>query len=388
MTPRRASAAALVTTVIASLALAQSALPATHGSRAHRKASTCKLGPVAKVVDMGKTVTLAGKLRPKAARKVKAQLLVGKRWRVVSSKRSAKRSGAFRLTVAAAGTAGPMTLRAYAPRTSRFAAAACRRVVVTVMAPDGSMGPASNPMPEPMPGSTQPDPPASTGPGPANSFRAVYALASGQAATAGKIPAIVNDINVVNGWYATQTDNSVQPRWVRDKNPDGSLGDPKVITVTLPHPASAYTGADGILTLVDDLNAVAPPAAASEKSVVWIDAGDYACGQTGRGASVVWEPACDIHPATSDAWPFGGTYLVAHEMTHNFGAVPDCAPHSDGTHHSNDDTRDILYQGPLARDWFNQQLDPGHDDYYDAGRSDCAGIEASPFWTKTADIGS
>jgi hypothetical protein len=386
--PRIAATAAAV--LVVSLAAAQPALPAAgHGARVHRKASTCKLvSAPPKVVDMGKAFALTGKLKPKAARAVKAQLRVGKRWRVVSSKRSAKRTGAFRLKVQSAGAAGPMTLRAYAPRTSRFAAAACRSVKVTVMAPDGSMGPASNPMPQPMSGPTAPDPPPSKGPGPANSFRAVYALASGQVATAGEIPAIVNDINVVNGWYATQTNNSVQPRWVRDKKPDGSLGDPTVITVTLSHPASAYTGADGINTLVDDVNAAAPPASPSEKTVVWIDAGDYACGQTGRGVSVVWEPACGIYPATSDAWPFGGSYLVAHEMTHNFGAVPSCAPHYDGTDHANDDTRDVLYQGPLARDWSDQELDPGHDDYYDTGRSDCVGIEASPFWTATADIGS
>jgi hypothetical protein len=227
-----------------------------------------------------------------------------------------------------------------------------------------------------------------SGPEPGNSFRAVYAVASDQAAAAGKIPAIVNDIKVVNAWYATQTDNSVQPRWIREKNGDGTVGDPTVITVMLPRPASAYNGAGGIDVLANDLAATAPPAAASEKTAVWIEAGDYACGQTGGGVSVMWEATCGIHPSTSDTWPYGATYLLAHELTHNFGAVPTCAPHHDGSAHVNDDPHDLLYQGPQPRVWTDQKLDPGHDDYYDTGRADCPGIAASPYWTMTADIGS
>jgi hypothetical protein len=54
----------------------------------------------------------------------------------------------------------------------------------------------------------------------------------------------------------------------------------------------------------------------------------------------------------------------------------------------NDDPHDILYQGAQPRVWNDQRLDPGHDDYYDTGRADCAGIEGSPYWTMSADIGS
>jgi hypothetical protein len=75
-------------------------------------------------------------------------------------------------------------------------------------------------------------------------------------------------------------------------------------------------------------------------------------------------------------------------MTHNFGAVPTCAPHQGGGAHVTDDPRDILYQGPQPRDWNNQMLDPGHDDYYATGRGDCPGIASSAFWTMTSDPGS
>jgi hypothetical protein len=371
----------LAVVLLAALATADSA-----GAR--RVPSTCSVGKVPGHVQMGQVVTLSGTVRPKVRRTVKAQVSSNGHWRAVKTVHSARHTGAFLLKVRLT-TGGPVKVRAYAPRTRHLAAAGCRPAKIVVEAPDGSGNQTSNTMPQPGPGSGTPAPaPMASGPQPGNSYRAVYAIASGQSAVAGQVPAIVNDINVVNGWFATQTNNQVQPRWVRSKNPDGSLGDPVVTTVMLPHPASAYTGSDGIKVLVDDLKATAPPAADSEKTVVWIEAGDYACGQTGFGVSVVWESTCNIHPATSDSWPFGGSYLVAHEMTHNFGAVPSCAPHFDGTDHVNDDPRDVLYQGPMARAWNDQQLDPGHDDYYDTGRSDCVGIEGSPFWTMTSDPGS
>ena len=378
---RFATAAVLSVALLAPLTGAESA-----GAR--RAASTCSAGKLPSQVQMNQAVTLSGTVRPKRRRTVKAQVFSNGHWRAVKKGPSARRSGAFRLKLRLK-IAGPVKVRAYAPRTRHLAAATCRPAKITVQAPDGSGNTAPTTMPQPDPPSNAPAPgPMTSGPQPGNSFRAVYAVASDQSAVPGQIPAIVNDIKVVNAWYATQTDNAVQPRWVRDKNGDGSLGDPSVTTVVLPHPASAYTGSGGINVLSDDLKATAPPAADSEKTVVWIEAGNYACGQTGGGVSVVWESTCDIHPATSDTWPYGGTYLVAHEMTHNFGAVPSCAPHYDGSAHANDDPRDVLYQGPQARAWDDQKLDPGHDDYYDTGRSDCAGIEASPYWTMTADIGS
>ena len=70
---------------------------------------------------------------------------------------------------------------------------------------------------------------------------------------------------------------------------------------------------------------------------------------------------------TPTPWPYGATYLTAHEMTHAFGAVPACAPHYDLVP-ATSTTNDVLYAGPGDRDWNNIQLDPGHDDYYGHGR--------------------
>jgi hypothetical protein len=110
------------------------------------------------------------------------------------------------------------------------------------------------------------------------------------------------------------------------------------------------------------------------------------CGSTlqhdGAATTVgIWMPACAIYPsATTVSWPYGATYLVAHEMTHAFGAVPACAPHSDGTGHVNDDPRDVLYNGASGRDWDHLMLDPGHDDYYGHSIPGCLDIAHSPFW--------
>jgi hypothetical protein len=93
------------------------------------------------------------------------------------------------------------------------------------------------------------------------------------------------------------------------------------------------------------------------------------------------EAACNIYPTTHDVWPYGATYLAAHEMTHNLGAVPACALHSDGTGHISDDPRDVLYSGSQPRDWNHLMLDPGHDDYYATGRADCTDVSSSAYWT-------
>jgi hypothetical protein len=218
---------------------------------------------------------------------------------------------------------------------------------------------------------------------PETSFRGIHALASDQTADPKAVDAIRNDIKVVNAWFSSQTTNAAQPRWMRTANADGSTGDPIVATVHLAHTAAEYTASTNIFSLiVTDLGAVAPLEAASEKTVVWINVRtDLACGQGGISVVVLYEAACSIYPLTSDTWPHGGTYLLAHEMTHAFGAVPSCAPHYDGTSHVNDDPRDVLYNGPQQRDWDHLMLDPGHDDYYATGRTNCLDIAGSAFWT-------
>lgn len=221
---------------------------------------------------------------------------------------------------------------------------------------------------------------------PASSFRAVDAIPSDRRPD--DPDGIVCDINAADDWFSTQTDGGVQPRWLRTTNADGTVGSPAILVVHLPRTAAQYEAAPDELALLEqDLQQVAPLAAATEKTAVWIDATwSRGCGVTNNGFSFFFEAGCGgDYPSTRDIWPNGVSYLVAHELTHNFGAVPACAPHYDGTGHVDDDPRDVLYRGSQDRDWAHLMLDPGHDDYYDTGRPGCPGIESSPFWTTPSE---
>src|SRR3954453_19801166 len=103
-------------------------------AQARRAASRCSLGKPPGQVQMGKVVTLKGKVKPKSARTVKAQVLVNRKWTAVARGRSARRTGKFRLK-ARLEVAGPVKVRAYAPRTRRLGAAACRAAKISVQAP-------------------------------------------------------------------------------------------------------------------------------------------------------------------------------------------------------------------------------------------------------------
>jgi hypothetical protein len=107
------------------------------------------------------------------------------------------------------------------------------------------------------------------------------------------------------------------------------------------------------------------------------------CGVDGGAVAVLWMHACSgIYPTTHDRFPFGATYLAAHEMTHALGAVPDCAPHSTGDGHVGDSPRDVLYEGPKPRDFAHLVLDYHHDDYYKTGRHSCYDIAHDAAWVK------
>jgi hypothetical protein len=213
------------------------------------------------------------------------------------------------------------------------------------------------------------------------SFQAIYAVPKGGAVVGDEPAAIRADITAIDGWYDTQTVGHVHPRWVKT-----SSGHVSVKTVTLAHSAKTYDKSSDELDLIaKDLHAKGWPKATGEKLVVVIDTtqdgSGRACAITGESVSLLTEAACDIYPSASDTWPYGATYVIAHEMAHNFGAVPPCAPHYDGTGHVDDNPKDLLYQGPKQRDWDHLRLDPGHDDYYDTGRTDCTDIMHSKFWT-------
>ena len=128
-----------------------------------------------------------------------------------------------------------------------------------------------------------------------------------------------------------------QPRFYA---PGGTLA---VDTVDLGITKAAIEGAaDPLTTLAGRLHALGY-GTSGETVVAYVASIGTACGitQDNQGAATtvaLWMPACDIYPrADTPSFPYNATYLAAHEMTHAFGAVPACAPHSDGTGHVNDD---------------------------------------------------
>lgn len=229
-------------------------------------------------------------------------------------------------------------------------------------------------------GAPGPSPGLPPNPALANSFRVVYAVPSDVPADPAIVPAIRHEIDLVAGWFAGQTGGR-QPRFYA---PDGTLA---VDTLDLGMTKAALEGAPNPLTtLADKLHSLGY-GVSGETVVAYVASKGIACGitQDNQGAATtvaLWMPACDIYPRVdTPSFPYNATYLAAHEMTHAFGAVPDCAPHADGTGHVSDDNRDVVYGGNSQRDWDHITLDPGHDDYYGHGRTDCTDIARSPFWT-------
>jgi hypothetical protein len=62
---------------------------------------------------------------------------------------------------------------------------------------------------------------------------------------------------------------------------------------------------------------------------------------------------------------------------HAMGAVPACAPNFTLAGHSSDSPTDLMYAGPQP--WQPSVLDPGHDDYFGHGRSDCLDVARSGY---------
>ena len=229
---------------------------------------------------------------------------------------------------------------------------------------------------------TDPEPTVDVGP----AFRLVLALPRDQQEPPGAVAAIRSEAGAVTAWFARQSANGALPRWVRTAS-----GQIDVRVVRLPKTTAEYTAGDhhGVLA---DVRGVARPTRGVVADVVWIDAGSPAgqpCGVSVGGrtdadasrpmGSVLWEAACDVRPNADWGWPYGGTYLLAHEMTHLFGAARACAPHNDGSGHVTDSSKDII--SATGRDWDDLRLDPGYDDYLFTG--DECDIARSPMWTVT-----
>lgn len=248
--------------------------------------------------------------------------------------------------------------------TIRQAAAAIAKVVAAKRAATTTTA-----VPEPQGGRSLP-----LGPGAA--FEVTYVVASDQDVDPVMVDAVRHELGLVSDWFASQTAGR-RPRLVRDAS-----GQIIVTTVRLGRTRSELEAAPSpAATLQADLAAIGIPAP-NHRSVVYVDSGGDACGATlpSGTISALFLAECSTYPSVESTWRFGASYLAAHEMTHAFGAVEDCAPHTTFDGHVGDDPRDILYSGPEDRDWTDLLLDPGHDDYYSTGRSDCWDIANSTLW--------
>ncbi len=215
-------------------------------------------------------------------------------------------------------------------------------------------------------------------------FHAIYAIPSDASLAAGGgqpdltpaalVPAIRSEIGRVRDWFASQSGNR-KPLFVLGAD---SI---EVTVMNLPITIAALevlgnSELDKVVELVTAAGALKP----YEMGVIYLAALGPACGET-LDDSVLYLKQCGgIYPRTDQLFPFGATYLAAHEMTHAFGAVDACAPHDDGTGHVTDSPADVLYQGGLDRDWNHLQLDVGHDDYYGHSIPGCQDISTHAAW--------
>jgi hypothetical protein len=92
-------------------------------------------------------------------------------------------------------------------------------------------------------------------------------------------------------------------------------------------------------------------------------------------------PPCDTNSLAAPGAPPGYLdYAMLHELLHTLGAVPACAPRHHLAGHTSDRPDDIMWAGAGA--WqIPGHLDPGRDDYYGHGRSDCPDLARSPYLT-------
>lgn len=213
-------------------------------------------------------------------------------------------------------------------------------------------------------------------PAPRPVMRLVYAVPSDMTPDEGLPNAISHEMRVVSDWFSGQTGGR------RPAVEQVNGGFPAQL-VRLPDTRSALeaagTDAPGAIERAVDR---ARPRAAGEKLLIYVPVTAVGgCGFTTPTAAIFPMPSCDITPEVSTpGFPWGGTYLTAHEIAHVLGAVPSCAPHSDGKGHVDDDPRDLLYSGAQPRSWLSLALDPGHDDYFATGRTSCPDIADSAYW--------
>ena len=212
-------------------------------------------------------------------------------------------------------------------------------------------------------------------------IQAVYVVASDVAAITNRQSDIAANVETVQAWFADQTGGRM-PVFATD-----AAGKIAVPVVTLTESKSTVATTTGDSTFATQIEAQVP--AATNRRLFIIYEGTESSGACGYSGSLLVIPTenCGIFPNASSAFPYGITYLMAHELTHLLGAVSSCAPNYVSGGHVGGDNRDILFQPTSGnpRDWSNLMLDPGNDDYFNHGRSDCTDIADSALFSVASE---
>lgn len=216
-------------------------------------------------------------------------------------------------------------------------------------------------------------------------IQAVYAVPSDVDPVSGRVEAAATSISVVQDWFSGQTGGEYP---VFNETASGVHVELLVLSKTRAQVESMSVNALDSLLISESQEAF--DTVDNSELFVYLEApliDGGACGYAGRLVVIIMEN-CGTYPSSNARFPYGDTYLVAHELTHLLGAVPSCAPNYIPGGHLDGDNRDILYMGSGPRDWNNLMLDPGNDDYYNHGQSGCRDIADSPLLGTWASNGA
>jgi hypothetical protein len=191
-------------------------------------------------------------------------------------------------------------------------------------------------------------------------FQLIYL--SGTSSGADLSQAIQHEAMVVDKWFADQLSG-------RSPNYGGSI--PPVISIHNDSDLSAaLNGNEGAVIDSWRKSGLLGPTA---EPVIYADGyaprSDRACGWSTYGVGIMIPMVnCNRYPKPASVWLDGATYLLAHETTHSLGF----------TDHVQDDSRDVLYNGPVSG-WGGQiLLDPNHHHYLNTGDETSLEILDSP----------
>jgi hypothetical protein len=184
--------------------------------------------------------------------------------------------------------------------------------------------------------------------------------------------AIHDSLTRVNAWFKTQTDG----RTLR-LDTAGGRADVTFHRLTKPLPASS----DSAVVLQHVVSELQEAGLDHPQKVLLILLGqNLETDWTGVGGNLT----ALVQVVPEGTWPApGATFdgldkIVAHELLHALGAVPDGAPNRHAGYHAGDDAHDVMTARPdRAAPW---TLDVGRNDYYGHGRTDLHDLARSFYW--------